>query len=489
MDFFCIVAFLGIYYLKPQEWTPLFAKVRFAQLIMIASVLTLISRARSLKVGDFLRTPHDWAMFGFFAWVVLASPAPVETFKEFLNRLVFYVVIVQTLTSWDRIKRFLGWWTAMIVIIAALAVVGRYFFDPLGSRDLTEGLMKGRLVLNLSMVNNPNALGHTVVPVIAMLYFFCVWRRPLFMKEVGLATFIIPFICVYLTESKGAYVAGAVTILATLTFGRPKIVQALIIALAIGGGFTAVKTLPRMGELQKTKTDEAIQGRIKAFTIGRTYYDTLTGGIGQGRFVNTLVSDHGYYKAAHSTYVQTGTELGWPGLLLFLLVLWTGFRTLIFAQTHTVEQERLRRILFVLVLSYCASGWMVDFAYRATFFMFMAAIGAFHRLLYKVTPERAPDEDDEPAPSAPAWRGRFVLDPAPAGMPAQVAMEVVPLEAESRAPARVTPWRRSAEVEEEPEKFEQPERFWNRLSVIDVAIGVALLIATERAWVYAIKHY
>jgi hypothetical protein len=489
MDFACIVLFLAIYHLKPQEWASVFSTIRFVQLTMLASVASLFFRGRSMKWKDFVRTPHDWAMLAFFAWVVIASPAPTDTFREFLNRLVFYVVIVQTLISWDRIKRFLGWWAGMLVAVAALALMSEYSFDPLGSHALTHGIMKDRLVLNLSMVNNPNALGHTVVPVIPMLYYFCIWKRPLFMKEIGLVTFVIPLWCVYLTVSKGAYVAGAATVLATLMFGRPKAIQAILLAIALAGGVTAVQTLPRMNELQSSKSDEAIQGRIKAFTYGRGYYDNLTRGVGQDNFIEALLRDHNYYKAAHSTYVQTGAELGRVGLYLFLLVIWTSARTLLFARTENPEQERVRRILFVLLLTYCVSGWMVDFAYRASFFMFTAAIAAFHRMLYLSAADAEEAEKEENKPVF-AWRPP-VLEPAlvPADslrgtLPATTAMAIAPVEP---APSAM-PWLRKEETAV-PEAAAPGKPAWNRIGLVDLFAAAVLLYATEQFWVFAIRTF
>ena len=473
MDFTCIVLFLAIYHLKPQEWTTVFSTIRFAQLTMIASVATLFLRERSLKVADFFRTPHDWVMFAFFGWIAIASPTPIDTGKDFLNRLVFYVVTVQTLTNWDRIKRFLGWWT-------------EYFFDPLGSHAITHGIMKDRLILNLSMVNNPNALGHSVVPVISMLYYFCIWKRPIFMKEIGLLAFILPLWCVYLTYSKGAYVAGAATMLATLMFGRPKTVQAILLAVALIGGVTALQTLPRMNELQSTKTDEAIQGRIKAFTFGRGYYDTLTRGVGQGRFIESLMRDHNYYKASHSTYVQTGAELGRPGMFLFMLLIWVNARTLLFAKTQNPEQERIRRILFVLLFTYCVSGWMVDFAYRASFFLFTATIAAFHRMLYlKAEETAAADLAPEPAP---AWRPAR-LEPALANvtgpsLPAEASLSIAP-SGEKPTPL---PWLHREE-KAEPTEAPEPKPVWNRIGLLDLAATAALLLTMERFWAFAIRAF
>jgi hypothetical protein len=498
MDFTCIVLFLALYHLKPQEWADIFSRIHFVQLVMLASMATLFFRERALKLKDFFRTPHDWAMYAFFGWVVLSDVDPIGTFKDFVNRLVFYVVIVQTLTNWERIRKFLGWWGAMLAVTAFLALGGEYFWDPLNSHDLTHGTMKGRLVLNLSMVNNPNALAHTLAPAISLLYYFFIWKRPFVMKEVGLFTLVLPLWAIYLTESKGGYFVSAAVIVATLTFGRPKILQVLIATTLVAGGMTALHTLPRMGELQKTKTDEAIQGRIMAFKYGYQYYDDYWRGVGQGDFIQRLWRDHKYYKASHSTYVQTGAETGRAGLFLFLLIMWCNFRTVLFAKTHTVEQERIRRILFVLVLSYAVSGWMVDFAYRPTFFMFTAAIAAFHRHLYKLVEESDAVEGADTQPYAPAWRTRLL--PAPAGVPAELAVP-------TSAPAAVVPAPRAgvllkpnplrwqsgragpeAADPSEEEAAAPPTSFWRRIGIIDVIITLAWLKATEFLWIYAVQN-
>lgn len=495
MDFACIVLFLALYHLKPQEWTPLFAQIKFVQLVMLASIATLFFREKQLKARDFFRTPHDWAMYAFFGWVVIASPTPFDTGKEFFNRLVFYVVIVQTLTNWERITKFLGWWGGMVAATAFLAVAGEYFWDPLNSHDLTHGAMKGRLVLNLSMVNNPNALAHTLAPAFSMLYYFCIWKRPLFMKEVGLFALVLPLVAIYLTESKGGYFVAAAVILTTLTFGRPKIVQVILATLLITGGTAAFYTLPRMGELQKTKTDEAIQGRIKAFTYGHSYYDTSLRGVGQGQFIPRLFHDHKYYKASHSTYVQTGAELGWPGLSLFLLVMWCNFRTLLFAKTYTVEQERIRRILFVLVLSYAVSGWMVDFAYRPTFFMFTAAVAAFHRHLYKVGELQDAEEDAAERDPIPGWRKKAEARAAGAAalaVPVLVAEPVAALPAPLPQRVMLKPapliWQTQEKEPEEEQEEQTTKRPWLRLGWWDFAVVAVWLKATEVLWIYAINN-
>lgn len=489
MDFACIVLFLAIYYLKPQEWTSLFAQIRFAQLTMIASLSTLVFRERGLKLRDFFRTPHDWAIALFFFWVCFTyNTGFIDGFKDFFNRLVFYVAIVHTLSTWNRISRFLCWWTAFVWITALLALAGEFFWDPLNSQQLTHYVNKGRLSLRLSMVNNPNALGHTLAPVLAMLYFSAYWKRPVFPKVLGVICIGIAAFAIYLTLSKGAFIVSAVVILATFTFGRPKWVQIVVIVFFMVAGIGALYALPRMNELSKSKTDEALQGRIKAFTHGYKYYSTLETGIGMRQFVTRMIKDHKLAKASHSTYVQTGAELGKTGLFLFLLILWCNLRTVMFSKTDTPEQERIRRLLFILVLSYMASGWMVDFAYRATFFMFTAAVGAYHRQLYlknQLESERIEDEKVVIKPWLPNGAPATQL---PATSALTENLPAVPTSVPEVTPNSQRPWLRRKSSSAQPQPTAPEAKYWSRIGIIDIAVVIALQKATEMAWTYAINH-
>jgi hypothetical protein len=268
-----------------------------------------------------------------------------------------------------------------------------------------------------------------VVPAIPMLYYYMIWKRPFAWRIAGVGLLLIPLYCIYLTVSKGTFLCAGVTITATLAFGRPRSVQAAIIAAAFVFGIGALYALPRMNELNKAKSDQAIQGRVAAFHHGYELLQTLTKGVGKGQwgqenfmtdYVPVLVppkvgQDRGkahyvlrtihYNKAPHSSYVCIGGELGKPGLFLFVAVLYCCLRTTITAKTETPDEERIRRMLFVLVLSYIVSSWMVDFEYRPTFFMFTAAIAALHRhLIGMLTVKEKPEEEPAPESHIPIWR-------------------------------------------------------------------------------------
>ncbi|MDW8308671.1 MAG: O-antigen ligase family protein, partial [Verrucomicrobiales bacterium] len=347
MDFVAIIIFLILYYIRPQEWIGFVTELKPVKWSIVFALITMVFRERGFHPRDLVRTPHDWLMLAYFAWIVLSNPAIVDTFNNNYNLFVFYIVTVQALSSIRRLQAFLGWWTLMILVVAALAVAAPLGFDLVGSNDLTEWRMKGRLVFNTSIFNNPNALGHSIYPVVFFLYFLLFWKRPVFLKIAAAAIVLLPLWCVYLTVSKGAFIGIFVTTIAALTFGRPKVVQILVLVGALTFGWTVLWSMPRMSELQKSSTDQAIQGRIAAFKYGLETLKTDFNGIGIHQFVAGVERAYGFKKAAHSSYVQVGGELGWPGLILFVSLLYACARTLFNAKTTDVTEERVRRALFV----------------------------------------------------------------------------------------------------------------------------------------------
>ena len=502
MDLVIVICFLVLYYLRPQEWPIGLGEVQFVRMTMLAGLASLSLRARGFRPSDLFRTPHDWAVLAFWLWIVLSSPTPWLTFKESANLYVFYVVIVQTLYTVPRLNVFVGWWTFLIAAVAGLALLSLYGIDPLGSLEITELTMKNRLVLNLSIFNNPNALGHSVVPAIPLLYYFCIWKKPVVLRAIGISLMVMVGYCIFLTESKGAFIAGGATIVATLTFGRPKTVQAIIIIAAAMFGGTVLFALPRMQELNKSKTDEAIQGRVIAFTHGYKMMTTTEHGVGFHHWQESFLAGHYrfkqtkaekdakktppiLYKAPHSSYVGIGAELGYPGFFLLFGILYCCLRTLITAKTSTPDEERIRRILFVLIVSYMVSSWMVDFAYRPTFFMFAAATAALHRHLLGLHDEkdRELSETAERAlqPHVPAWRARLVPQPALAGALAQMGvpaavMTLEPLPANAREP------------EPEARPISRIAYAWNRIGPVDFALAAAMTYAAIRYWSYLLTR-
>jgi hypothetical protein len=392
MDFAAIVAFAIVLYVRPQEIFPFLGSLRPAFVVLAWGGAAVFMRPGGPT--KIVRTPHDWAMLAYFCWIVFTNDDKWGTWNKIYPFVGFYFITVQALNSFQRIYVFLYWWLGCILFIAVMALLSLVGIDPVGSAYVTAA-SRGRLVFNTSIFNNANALGHSVIVAVPMIYFLLFWRRPVFVKEVGMGLLPISLYCVFRTESKGSFISGFGSILATLTFGRPKMVQAAILGFGLTAGWSAMTFLPRFGELQSASKDEAIQGRVEAFKFGRWATDTFKYGVGYGNFYSAFLAKEGeeIARASHSSYNQIAAELGKGGLLLFVGMMYLGARTLFQGNTNNELEERVRRTLFCLLVGYAVSSWMIDFAFRAAFFVMIAMCGAYHRLLQ----DRAPVENPEGA--------------------------------------------------------------------------------------------
>jgi O-antigen ligase len=329
----------------------------------------------------------------------------------------------------------------------------------------------------MSIFNNPNALGHGIAPIAPMVYYLMVWRRPFPLRLLALALLPLPAYCVYLTESKGAYLSSAGAVAAGLTFGRPKAVQVILVVLAVNVGGTVLYSLPRMDVLRAGKASDregGIAGRIYAFTYGWDVYHRSTRGLGKDRFKRSIESERGRMISPHSAFVQIGAELGPTGLFLYLGILYVSFKTLVLARCGSEQEERIRRALFGALVAFSISGWLITFTYRAHFFFQAGIVGAFHRLLL-----RKGREEDEAAEDRRGMTS-MIGEPEP---PSPSPLYCAPGE------GRMTDRNGYlALVDNVPAQAPGIRKDWNRFNVFDVVAMLAVNKAALMFWSYVITH-
>ncbi|MDB6025367.1 MAG: hypothetical protein JWM68_1590 [Verrucomicrobiales bacterium] len=481
MDFFSIVLFLVLYYIRPYEWLSWVAVLKPIMICMALAIFAMFNRERGFVFRDIFRTPHDWMMMSFFVWIVISAGNPFDALGRCYNLFVFYIVIVQALSNLERIQSFLNWWLTMLLLVAFMALASEYGFDPTGAYDVTHGIMKNRLVLNTSLFNNPNALGHTVVPCLMMLYYVWYWKRPIFSKIATIPLVAMVLYCIYLTVSKGSFLSAFASLVVTYSFGRPKAVQIAILVLAITVGYGALYALPRMDDLKKAQSDPGIQGRLAAWQFGMEMLQTRATGVGLGQFIPAFTKTHTYEKASHGSYVQVGTETGAIGLFFYLGILYCNARTLITAKTKSIEEERIRRILFAFLCGYFVSSWMVDMGFRATYFFIAAATAAFHRRMLLNNQTELPKSNEvEVRPFSGGFSRQLPIGVEERYLAAPIKKPL--------APAPVI-FSFTAESTKEKEKVaDVPGITWNRIGVRDlISMGILLFLAVQ-LWRYLMYH-
>lgn len=388
------------------------AGVGFMKYAMLFAVMGLWARQRKGQWRMF-SSPADYVVTFYLVWIVLATGEYLDTAKEVLPFAVFYFATALSQDSVRRLKQFLNCWMVGLCVVTVFALSTHFGAEfAAGSSDLTE-YFDGRLALNTWIFNNPNSLGHGVVALIPLSYVWLWWRRPLMMKLLAACVIYTAGYCVFLTQSKGAYLCGAASLGIVLLFRKKLIVQVFLIILAMTSGVAALKLLPRMDTMNAS--EDGIAGRLIIWQMAHNAMANTNTGEGWKKFEAwvTIPKQGVVRKATHGSYVNIGADLGYPGLFLFLAVLYCGGRTVLQARPPPEETDegRLQRALLSLLASYGASAWMIDRAYHTDFFFIAGVIAAFHRLAS--APEQKVDGGSLPASDERSFAAAPLLLSAP----------------------------------------------------------------------------
>jgi len=383
MVFTASICILVLYFVRPQDWIPGLAGFNVIRPVIAIGIFGLMSRTRTRRGPlplRFMRTPHEWLMLVYLLYMLFTSADGPNVFSELLSLGLFFFIAMHGISSGRFMLAFINWWKWLLVTVVVMGLGTLYGFDFTQSSGATAE-MHGRLCLRHWMLDNPNALGHTLVTLLPLLYFTMFKSRPIPSKILALLIATLTGVCLWQTQSKGAYLVGAAVLLVALLLGRPWWFKGAMLAIAIGGGQTALSTLPRMSEMGALRQDEGVVGRLMAWEIARGVTKHTLTGEGWKKFAAVIDWEgERIDKATHSSYVKVGADLGIPGLLLYLSLLCCGLRSLLTYGGYDARMEKARCILLCLLLSYIGSGWMIDRAYHTEFFLLLGAIASYHAL-------------------------------------------------------------------------------------------------------------
>jgi len=382
MDLLALFCFLFIYFIRPHDWIGFLNGVEVVRPIMLASVAGILHRGGSLSPGTYLKTPLDWIVTLYWGWIIYAAPSVMNGVLQGASLFGFYFLPIAILCNFQRLYRFFTVWVSCLIILALIGIGTVNGFDITSAKEMIDTTFKGRLVINTWLFRNPNSIGHTVIVAIPLLYFLFFYKRQSLKWIWGAILALIAGYCVYLTESKGAFVVGFAIICIALLQGRSLTFRICALALAVTMGWGAVSQLPRMNELSSLRSNEAVMGRMFAWQDARREFEEHSTGAGWKQFAAHFTWEGEVYTiATHSSYIRVGADLGKMGLFLYLLALCTSLRQLFSYRYTSYMEDRLGSILVVLVASYMLSNWMIDRAYHVEFALICGACSAFHRYM------------------------------------------------------------------------------------------------------------
>ncbi len=344
-----LVAFLGLYYLSPEDIFPFLANLPIGKIIAGVTLSVVIARNLSKKQPWLVFSKESKRFFVFVAVIVIGIPFSIwsgGSVEVFLQRVIpiamFFVIIGNTVQTPKQIRILASLMVACGVLISAVAC----YHYAIGEMD-----QSGRLVgYGSKEYQNPNDLSFgllTLIPLSAALFVGeqRTARKWFFAVAIGVMGAAI-LASMSRTGMVGlAFIGG----LMLVNMAKKNLLKTLLAAtLLTVFGVTAMVISPTLADrIESIFNDEKDDAGSKAERLAHMY-DALIVisehplmGVGIGQSMVAIVAMHNnaadQWVKIHNVYLLVGTELGIPGLCVFAWMIIAVFRAL--KQTKAVEPQ------------------------------------------------------------------------------------------------------------------------------------------------------
>ena len=368
---------LLLLFTRPQDDRPNMQELHIPMVMTISILLSIVAR-----FGKNFASAQR-ALFGMvlpilylvLMWVsALINGYPMVSQAEIQTMLVTLITLLAMLAFVTDVKGFMT--VIGVMLLAGLYYVKMTIQNPSFLRSSISGVEYTRLEFrNLSNFGNPNYLALFVALLLYLALGFVTARYKKILVLPILAT-AAGFIYVFLKcQSRGAVLGLAGGMIVFWLTSPRKGLTLGVGGLVVGIGliFMAPSTFfERMTTVTNYEEDASVTGRLELWgiAIGVIQSHPIFG-IGPNNFQGSYG-----FNSEHNTYLQAATELGIPGFLLLVAMLFNGFRQCLIARRLTkpppgsklgsplhIMTGALMACLVQLVLQ----GFFNGFAYREFF--------------------------------------------------------------------------------------------------------------------------
>lgn len=376
-SFFFALVYLVAEYMRPQAMYESIAWIPFGQLAILGLFSAVIVEGRARLNANRL----NGLLIAYLAWFAIAyldavrQELALQPLIDFSKWVVIYFLLINTINSRAKLYFFLLLFLLLNFKYAQYAtrlwVAAGFYSDP---RGLNAGGGIGS-----SFFQNPNDFGIAMSTVLGLAYAMIAGDKSRWLGFIRAQWFhfvnaAMVLLAIVASSSRGAALGAAAVAMGIWAKSNRKL--AGLIALAIIAVAT-VSLIPddnwerfrNMG----TEHDESGQSRLALWSAGirMALEDPLTGvGPNNFVFVNTQFYMSVYAVVQHNVFIQAASELGFPGLLLFVLMIVAGFRN--HRETRRILAEGKVNDRFLIALShgldlclfaFCVNGFFITVLY------------------------------------------------------------------------------------------------------------------------------
>jgi O-antigen ligase len=326
-----LLAFTLVLFIRPQDLIPVLDPLHLAEVFGTFGILAL-AIGRLNRGAPVTKITLELAAVVAFAAVMLGT-APfsiwpggaVSVVTELFSKVVVvFVLIVNTLTTRERFERFVN-----VVVLSCSYVAVRAVLDYARGLNLVED---GRARGGGGLFGNPNDMALNMVAFLPLAIIVGLGsKRPLVRGALAIGAPAIVAAIIF-SKSRGGtlgLLAMILVLLYQMRRVRPR-VAVLVVAVTL----STIPLLPesfthRMSSILNPEEDTTGSREARKRLLGeayRAYLDYPIFGLGAGQFYNYNPSSREEtWHEAHNAWLQVASELGTVGLIVFAVIVGSGF--------------------------------------------------------------------------------------------------------------------------------------------------------------------
>jgi O-antigen ligase len=344
--FGALVAFTAILLLSPQAWFPILKAFRIAFLAAGLAIAAHVVERTAHRRSITQLSPEIGIALMLVCWSILTLPLSVWPGGSvriltdyYLKAIAFFWLLGTIVTTTDRLRTMAWTLTFCAIPLAATGI-----FNYVAGEYLSTGVRGFYRISGYMgvLTANPNDLAlmlNLIIPLTGALVVGAHGVKRLF----AIAVMLLCVAAVILTFSRAGFLtlgATFILLLGMLVTRRRAGIAAALLLLALcayplvpDGYMTRISTITNITE----DVTGSAQGRWRDAKVAAglvAKHPVVGAGIGQDILVMNDERGIDTWRRVHNAYLQYGVDLGLPGLLMFVWLHLTCYRT-----ARTVEQR------------------------------------------------------------------------------------------------------------------------------------------------------
>ena len=335
-----LVAFTVVLLVSPQAWFPAIKSLRIA---LLTGMLAIVTHLASRFIGQTPALPVRREMVLatlLIVWAAMTIPLSIwpggsldQLTDHFIKAIIFFWLIGTLVTSEARLKTY-AWVLSLCSIPLAVTALNNYRSGVFVTHATSSVQRIAGYVGGSGIAGNPNDMAlmlNLLLPITGALFVITRsgWARLAF----GLAM-LLSVAAVIATFSRAGFITlaaiGAMTILAMIRRGALITAIGIVFLALVGAAMMPQKYVSRLSTITNIEADTtgSAQGRWEDFILSIDYvkqHPIIGAGLGQDLLALNETRGHETWRSVHNAYLQAAVDLGLPGMMLFLALLFASF--------------------------------------------------------------------------------------------------------------------------------------------------------------------